>query len=174
MRLGAVLTTDDLPLAELCALRLDGELFAIDEGFAPIDEPDGPGPRARSLAVHCQDRLIAEQRSAAWIWGASPFPPSRHQLCASIGARARPAHVRRAVAREVVIDDDEWVELSGVRVTLPLRTVIDFARFDWEPSLASELMRLYGITPDDCRAELDRRHNLPNKVRAWQRLSSIS
>lgn len=174
MRLGSVLTTDDLPLAELCALRLDGELFAIDEFFTPIDQPDDPAQRARSLAIHCQDRLIAEQRSAAWIWGASDLPPSKHTLCASIGARARPPHVQRALAREVVIDDDEWIQLGGVRVTLPLRTIIDLARFDWDAVLVGELMHLYGITLDDCRAELDRRHNLPNKVRAWKRLSAGS
>ncbi len=74
----------------------------------------------------------------------------------------------------MVIEEGEWIELGGVRVTLPLRTVVDLARFDWSATIAGELMRLYGITLDDCRAELDRRHNLPNKVRAWKRLSADS
>ena len=42
-RLATVLTRNDLPSAELHAMRLDGELFAIDEAFAPIDIPETPG-----------------------------------------------------------------------------------------------------------------------------------
>ena len=45
-----MLGTDDLPLAELCAARIDGDLFAIDEGWAPIDEPDLPSLRAAVVA----------------------------------------------------------------------------------------------------------------------------
>ena len=50
-RLPMVLGTDDLPIAELCAARLDGELFAIDDGWAPVDEPDLPAFRAAVVAL---------------------------------------------------------------------------------------------------------------------------
>ena len=128
-KLTAVLLSADLPLAELCAARLDGELFSIGDGFSPIDLPETAEQRARSILDLCPDRIIAEQRSAAWIWGASDSPPARHELCASLGARSKSVAPRRAIVREVVIDDLSVVELGGIRVTTPLRTILDLARF---------------------------------------------
>ena len=40
-RLPLVLNTDDLPIAELCAARLDGELFAIDAVYDVYRVSDG-------------------------------------------------------------------------------------------------------------------------------------
>ena len=178
-RLSAVLTTLDLPLAELCAARLDGELYGLDDAFAPIDSPDGPAERARSIAHYCQGRLIAEQNSAAWIWGARPSPPTYHELCASLGARARPAFPLRTLVREVVIDQTEFVVLQGVPVTTPLRTIVDLARFGeqfdaTEATTITELLRRGRLTIEDCLTELDRRPNLPNKKRARLRLTGLA
>lgn len=176
-RLTTVLTRADLPLAELCAARLDGEVFAIDEGYSPIDVPSGPLERAASIAHYCQGRLMAEQRTAAWVWGALELPPARHELCASLGARARPAFPIRTSVREVVIDEQGFIVLSGVPVTTPLRTVIDLARFssrfeDAERAVVVRLASVYGFALDQCRAEMDARTNLPNKRRALTRLAS--
>jgi hypothetical protein len=173
-RLASVLRDDDLPYAELCAARLDGEVVAVDDCFAPIDVVLSPDARARAAARDWSSRLIAERRSAAWIWGALAEPPAPHELCASIAARARPPTPARAVVREVAIDADEYVSIGGVRVTTPLRTVADLARFsddfDRDASAVSLLLGLGGLTLDECRAALDRRRNLPGKRRAWQRL----
>lgn len=176
--LSAVLTAHDLPLAELCAARLDGELFALDEAYSPIDAPDGPTERARSIAAYCQGRLMAEQNSAAWIWGARATPPRYHELCASLGARARPVFPLRTLVREVVIDETEFVVLGGVPVTSPLRTIVDLARFNEEfDSSTAETVRqlqlIAGVTTDACLVELERRHNLPNKKRAKLRLMAL-
>ena len=177
-RLSAVLTALDLPLAELSAARLDGELFAIDEAYSPIDVPDGPTERARSIAPYCQGRLMAEQNSAAWIWGARANPPTFHELCASLGARGRPAFPLRTLVREVVIDEIEFVVLGDVPVTTPLRTIVDLVRFtesfDAEAAATvSKLIRLGRLTIAECLIELDRRHNLPNKKRAKVRLAGL-
>ena len=177
-RLSAVLTGVDLPLTELCAARLDGELFAIDEAYAPIDLPDGPIERARSIAPYCQGRLMAEQNSAAWIWGARAAPPAYHELCASLGARARPAFPLRTLVREVVIDETEFVVLGGVPVTTPLRTIVDLVRFgecfdDAESAVILALMRVGRVSIQSCLTELERRHNLPNKKRAKSRLAGL-
>ena len=45
-RLPSVLTTDDFSLAELSALRCDGEVVAVGSCYSPIDQPDGAGIRA--------------------------------------------------------------------------------------------------------------------------------
>jgi hypothetical protein len=174
-RLARVLHPGDLPLAELHAARLDGELVAVDEAFAPIDEADDALTRARSLAAACPPRLVAEQHTAAWIWGATLDPPTPHQLCSSTSARARPPAPLRCVVREVVIDPDEAVVLAGLRVTTPLRTVTDLARFAAEfdarhARIIRDLMRLGRVSLLDCEQALDRRRNLPAKRTAWQRI----
>lgn len=177
--LAPVLRVGDLPLAELCAARLDGELVGVDECFSPIDVRPGPFTRARALTGLWSHRLIAEQRTAAWVWGATSDAPARHQLCASIGARARASTPQRSVVREVVIDADEVAELQSVRVTAPLRTVTDLVRFsarfdDAEIQIVRQLLAVAGLTLDDCRDALDRRRNLPAKRLAWARLRLVA
>jgi len=172
-RLGSVLSARDLPLAELHALRLDGQLTALDECFIPVDQPAGLAERARSLALYCDGRLIVEQHSAAWIWGALPQPPTRHELCASIGARSRSVHPRRLLVREVIIGEADWVEVAGVRVTTPLRTAVDLARFaeSFDLVLVKRLLTDAGLTVQHCIDELQSRRNLPRKKIALERLS---
>jgi hypothetical protein len=177
-RLAPVLHAGDLPLAELFAARLDGELVAIDEAFAPIDARRGPEERAWAAGRFWPQRLIAERATAAWIWGATADPPARHQLCASKDARARPPVPARSSVREVVIAADEYTLLGTVRVTTPLRTMVDLARFatgfDASDVGAVRFLAAFGgVRLDDCRRALDRRRNLPAKKLAWSRLSAV-
>ena len=174
-RLSSVLSARDLPLAELHALRLDGQLTALDECFIPVDQPAGLAERARSLALHCDGRLIVEQHSAAWVWGALPQPPTRHELCASMGARSRSVHPRRLLVREVVIGPADYVQIAGVRVTTPLRTAGDLARFAerFDPDLVERLLAGAGLTAQDCVADLSARRNLPRKKLALTRINAI-
>lgn len=175
-RLSTVLSPADLPLPELYAARLDGELFGIDECFCPVDQAPGMEHRGAALAAVSPDRLIAEQHSAAWIWGALDHPPAPHQFCASIGARVRPALSKRLLVREVVIDDESIVSIGGMLVTTVLRTIIDLARFS-EPFGRSEISivrRLVDIGDLDFAACIDgvhSRRNLPNKHRALERIA---
>ncbi len=178
MRLPAVLSARDLPIAELQAARLDGELFAIDECFSPIDEIEQQRHRAASLAVLVPGRLIAEQHSAAWIHGALDRPPARHEFCADTRARVRPSAPRFAL-REVVIDPIDLLEIGGLGVTAPLRTVLDLARFSTdfgarEREITRALMECGRFDLDDCMAALDRRRNLPGKRRAIIRLTETT
>ena len=177
-RLPPVLTTDHLPLAELCAARLDGELFPLDACFCPIDEPDLPALRAAAIVTHLPGRLIAEQNSAAWILGALWSPPLRHEFCTDISARARPSNVATARVREVVIAPEEIVRVGGLDVTTPLRTAIDLARCrpefgDAERQTVARLMDIGRFGLQECREALDARRNLPNKRLAIERLQSV-
>lgn len=174
-RLPPILSSSDLPFAELLAARLDGEVFRVDDCFAPVDEIEQPMHRARALRAGLPDRFIAEQRSAAWIWGALEHPPLRHQLCAAVGARVRPPGPGWLMSREVVIEPSEVVILGGMRLTTPLRTAIDLARFSRrfgpaEEQIVHRLMRLGGFTIGDCYDDMNRRRNLPNRRQAVQRL----
>lgn len=175
MRLPSVLWAHHLPAPELYAARLDGDLFDIDGCFVPVDEIEQPKHRAAALHAGLAPRLIAEQLSAAWVWGALNSPPTHRQFCVATGARVSHSPARWMTVREVVIDDDEVRLLSGLMVTSPARTVVDLARFSakFEAREQEAVRRLLSGS----RASLDiaidaiaNRRNLPNKRQALDRL----
>jgi hypothetical protein len=172
-----VLTPAEIPLAELGALRLDGDVYALGDGFCSLNEPEDPALRARAVLGSRSDRLIAELGTAAWIWGASPSMPLSHELCADHALRSRPAARSALAVREVRFDPSDVALLDGCRVTIPLRTAVDLARFRPEFSqtdadVVRELARLGDFTVDDCVRLMDRRPNLLEKRRARIRLSA--
>jgi len=169
MRLPSVLSESDLPLPELCAARLDGELFRVDHAFTPVDEIEQPRHRAHALRAGLSERLIAEQLSAAWIWGAVDAPPSPHQFCVALDARVGRARPPWMLVREVVIDEHDVVEFGSALVTSRLRTAVDLARF--ATSFDPAVVRRLGVDPGEAVAEIERRRNLPGKKRALARLS---
>ncbi|MFM9877991.1 MAG: hypothetical protein ACKVOG_09150 [Rhodoglobus sp.] len=171
-----VLRATDLPLAELLAARLDGEVFAVGAGFAPVDELEQPPHRAASLSS-ANPRLIAEQRTAAWIWGALASPPVPHEFCSTLDERVAHQTSRWITVREVVIEPDDMVTLAGRQVTSALRTCVDLARFsaifaDEERQIVRYLMASTGIGMPEFRGHLNRRRNLPHKTLAEERLAS--
>lgn len=175
-RLAPILSRTEFAAPELDALVLDGEVYRVDDCVAPLDEIDGPLLRAAALAVRLPARLIAEQHSAAWIWGAQPQPPARHQVCADITLRARPVLGALLAVREVVLLHDDTAPLSGILVTTPMRTALDLARFvvDWsedESRIVRTLVVLAGCSILDCARVMNRRRNLPNKRIALERLA---
>ena len=177
MRLPAVLSRSEFPLSELGALVLDGEAYRVDGCVCPIDEVPGPVQRAAALARELPERLIAEQHSAAWIWGAQPSPPRRHEVCADITARTRPAPRELISLREVVLLHEDTTVLAGLAVTTPMRTAIDLARFvvEWdetEARILRSLSTLGGFGILDCARAMNRRRNLPNKRVALERLAA--
>jgi hypothetical protein len=172
-----VLTAAELPLAELSALRLDGDVYALGDGFCSLNEPEGPALRARAVLGSRSGRMIAELGTAAWIWGASPTMPLSHELCADHALRSRPAARSALTVREVRFDPSDVASLDGARVTIPLRTAVDLARFrsdysETDAAVARELARLGGFTVGDCLALMDRRPNLLEKRRARTRLTA--
>jgi hypothetical protein len=173
--LSPVLSSEDLPLAELYAARLDGELVAIDNYFFPIDEPDDLRHRTRLLAAMVPVRMIAEQHSAAWAWGVRDLPPVRHQFCVATQARVSVSVAAPHRLREVVIDNTEIACVGGLALTTPLRTAIDIARnrhsyaaIDRE--VVASLMTLGGFGAEDCLRAMNKRRNLPQKNEALVRL----
>ena len=175
--LPAVLSPAEFPEAELAALRLDGELYPLGDGFCALGEPEGPALRARSVLNGRSGRLIAELGTAAWIWGASPTMPLVHELCADHALRSRPASRRAVAVREVRFDPSDIGTLDGVRVTIPLRTAVDLARFRSEFTAEDEdVVRGLALLGDfevaDCIELMDRRPNLLEKRRARIRIEA--
>jgi hypothetical protein len=175
-RLNSVLSRLEFPASELGALVLDGEVYRVDDCVAPVDEIAGPLLRAAALAAELPARLIAEQHSAAWIWGAQDHPPLRHEVCADITARARPALGALLSVREVVLLHEDTALVAGLVVTTPMRTAIDLARFvtEWdedESRIVRELLVIGGCSILDCARAMNRKRNLPNKRIALERLA---
>lgn len=162
-------------MAELQTARLDGEVVTVNGYYSPIDEPDDIGYRAQVLSMELPGRLIAERHSAAWVFGLLDSPPAIQQFCADAGARVRSPSSSRHQIREVVIDDAETLTIGDLRVTTPLRTAIDIARFtvdfgSEDRAIVAGLMRLGGFGLADCAATMERRRNLPGKHRALARI----
>ena len=177
-RLPGVLAASDLPLAELCAARLDGELVALDECFCPVDSVLGVAERAEALSRTVPARLIAERDSAAWVWGALDRPPAVHRLCVDAGARVHPPPRSRLAVREVLLTEADTVTLRGMTVTTPLRTATDIVRFEHrfgvrEARTVSALLRMTGAAADECARAIAVRSHLPHKRRALGRLRSL-
>jgi hypothetical protein len=176
--LAPVLSCNDLPEAELQAARLDGEVFRVGDCFCPIDQVELRVHRALALSTQYSRRLIAEQHTAAWVYGLLNATPLRFEFCVSDRARSRAVNPRQASIREVAIDEDEVVIYAGLRVTSPLRTVTDLSRFSAafgaaEICLVQGLLGIDALTMQDCEAALHRRHNLPGKRRAARRLETV-
>lgn len=140
---GRVLTVNDLPLAELYSARLDGQVFQVADSWCVIDEIDGCSSRAIAASQLVPPRAIAERHTAAWIYGVAP-EPRRHQFCVVIGARTTALWSPRAQVREIVRTPDDVNTVSGVRVTTPLRTAVDLARYT-PPSTSAPTNELIGI-----------------------------
>src|SRR3990170_1397188 len=172
--LPSVLSRFDLPEAELHAAKLDGELFAIDECFGPVDIVELSHHRGQSLSRVLPPRLIAELRTAAWVLGALGYPPYVRQVCADSAARYRCIGVPRLSVREVVLHEDDTVYRGGLRVTTPLRTTLDLARFNAEfdgsdALLVGRLAEIGSFGLAEVLEDLDGRRHLPGKSRAANR-----
>lgn len=178
VRLPSILASASLPVAELSALRLDGELFALADGFTPLDTLVSPVQRAAGLELPRSDRVIAALGTAAWVWGAAETPPRRSEVIIPAGERVNRQPLHRLMLRECVVGRSDWVPLAGVRVTSPLRTAVDLCRFREQLSAEDvdavrRLAESDGFLLADAVLLLERRRNLHHKNRALERLARI-
>ncbi|MBX3068059.1 MAG: hypothetical protein IT191_02800 [Microbacteriaceae bacterium] len=118
--------TELFGIAELSAAVLDGEIVKLNESYHSVCEIQDAALRADSLRL--ADRLIAERRTAAWIYGALPTPPTLLEVCMNIKFRTRPPTGRFVNVREVVISDRELLRIGRTLVTSPKRTILDLLR----------------------------------------------
>ncbi|MGG7307092.1 type IV toxin-antitoxin system AbiEi family antitoxin [Curtobacterium sp. AB451] len=176
-----LLTTDDWPEAELRAAVLAGELVAVGACWASPTEPQTPSLRAAAAAWSLGDaRFIAGTRTAAWIWGAVSRAPSPVEGCVPLRVRV---HTDGAVhVREVVIADEDTVVLGGLRVTTPLRTVVDLLRspgdrpggFDPADARAvAGLLAIEAVSVDEVIGHLAALGTIPMVRQAERRLAAV-
>lgn len=176
-----LLTSDDWPEAELRAAVLAGELVAVGACWASPAEPQTPTLRAAAAAWALRDtRLIAGTRTAAWVWGAVSRAPAPLEACVPLRVRV---HVDGALrVREVVITDEDVVVLGGLRVTTPLRTVVDLLRSPgdrpggFDPSDAAAvagLLAIGAVSVDAVAGSLATLGTIPMARQAERRLRAV-
>lgn len=167
----------DLPDPERQAMRLDGEVYRLADGYLPIAVPDVPTTRAVATLAHRPRRLVAARLTAAWIWGAISSAPRRGEYLVDIDARWRPQPAEAIDVVESVIHPGDIDVLGGVAVTTPLRTAVDLARFrsEFTPADAAAvvvLARQGGFSLADSLGVMNRGRNLAGKQLATERLTA--
>jgi hypothetical protein len=178
-RLNSVLTTADMPLAELCAARLDGDLVAIDECFRPVDLPEFDWHRSAAIASLAPAHTIVEQFSAAWVHGIVLEPPSVHQFCVAAGNSLPRFPGKRITVREVTIAKDEIVLVGGTAITTPLRTALDIIRLSpvfesHDHNVIVGLIDLAGMKSSDFADLVSQLPSIAHKRRALKRAVTLS
>ncbi|PWC04050.1 hypothetical protein DCE94_07710 [Agromyces badenianii] len=177
-KLPSVLSIDDLPLAELCAARIDGELIALDEAWAPVDEPDLPALRAAAIALRAPRALVIERYSAAWVHGALPAPPPIAQFCVPRSSRVAVITAPRVVVREVALAEIDIVDFAHARCTSLVRTGFDLLRepghADARPErVVTELCAERAGLFDELGARLALAARMPHRAIALERLDRV-
>jgi len=125
-----VLDVRDLPGPVLRAAALDGELWRVGDGYAPVDLPSDAASRALSLRGLAAGGRILADRTAAWVWGAAPTLPEPRTVIVTAVAVAAHGNgvpepgVRSRLAR---VPAEDLARPGGVAVTTPRRTAIDLA-----------------------------------------------
>jgi len=119
---------DRLSRAELTAACLDGHLVELGDAYIPADAVETAALRAGSLTRLLGETLAATHLTAAWIHGGIPQPPGRHTVQRGVPRRLHVMPDRHVVYRDVAVPTTDLVLIGGVRVTTPVRTLIDLAR----------------------------------------------
>lgn len=99
----------------------------------PADAIESMAMRAASLRAICGGRLVACLWSAAWVYGALDDPPARHAVMRRAAHRVGNLIDKRSVFHDVGAEDADVLEIAGVFVTSPLRTLVDVSRRIREP-----------------------------------------
>lgn len=119
---------DRLSTAELTAARLDGDVVEIGEAFMPADAVETRELRAGALRGLVGAGVAVTRVSAAWVHGAVPDPPARHCVQRRTARRITAVVDARLDYRDVRLPPSDVMVISGVAVTIPVRTLVDLVR----------------------------------------------
>jgi len=112
--------------------------------------------RAGAAALVISPHAVVADRTAAWIWGVDCFSFRELDVVPPLETRTLRGH--RAPTRSGIrggqrdLGPDDWVFISGVRVTTPLRTALDLGcNLSRRDALAAmdALARAHGFTPTE-------------------------
>jgi hypothetical protein len=175
MRIPAVLSADELPEPELITAVLDGELQRLGGAYCPVDTVIDEFHRACCVAAQSPAYTIAEQHTAAWIYGIELELQQPLQLCVDASRKVHPISTRMLAFREVVISPRDVRVFGNRAVTAPLRTAVDLARFSAQfaardEEIVRQLAQYGRFDLEACHSAIYGRRNLPGKRLALHRL----
>lgn len=120
-------------------MRADGLLLPLWGTTArTAGTRETPRVRAAALAPLVPARAVLGRVSAVWVHAGGPAP-RRADVLVAAGARRPDPHPARRVA-EATLTPDDLVTVAPVRLTSPLRTALDVARWE-EPATARDAVR---------------------------------
>lgn len=174
-----ILSSNDFPEAELCALRLDGELYRLGECFRPVDLPADKFGRALAVARAGHPKLVADRLTAAWIHGVVDEAPYPAQFCVDTRVRAHNTVLLRFGARQVILGSSEIELLGSQQVTSAMRTAVDIAHCSTdfgtvERELIRSLAQHGDFTLADCADVLEAGPKWSGRRATARRLASLA
>ena len=155
----------EFSVAELTAARLDGELLAVGDGFAPVGAPVDSRHRAAALLADVPPGYTVVGRSAAWLHGAGGRCPVPVEIGGS-GPAARWERPYRSVrTMRIRLDQRLRILVGGLELSTlsPIGTAIDLARIGETTEDAALLAAVMH------RCALDR-HSIDTALAAWTHL----
>lgn len=158
----------EFSVAELSSARLDGELLAVGDGFAPIGDPVDARHRAAALLGDVPPGCTIVGRSAAWLHGAGGRCPVPVEV-GGPGPSSRWVRPYRSVRTMRIREGHRMfipVGPSELPVLSPVGTVIDLARIASTPAderLMADVVRRCGVGLDELRRSLEEWTHLPGK-----------
>lgn len=135
--------------------------------------PDSRELRARALALIIPESATVALHTAAWLYGVNTFQPGlRHELTPFVviphgGHRPEGG---AAVTFQTVLPDYDVREVSGVRVTSPLRTTTDLLRLvrfrPYALAAGDAMVGAGGVDPEIVRESVAQLRRLPGLKQA--------
>jgi hypothetical protein len=173
-----LLSSADLPDAELQTAALDGDVFRLDRVFCSVAEFDVPWRRASVFAP--SGSLVVARHSAAWVWGARGAAPRVHEVFRD-GPGKNSHDPEGFHVSATSVDPSDLVDFGApgapVRVTSPTRTVVDLCRADHFDAFTQTVVRRlaseHRVERAGCNVVLDRARSLPHRNRARSRLDAL-
>ncbi|PVZ94901.1 hypothetical protein DDQ50_11495 [Amnibacterium flavum] len=161
----------------MCALRLDGDLFAVGDGYVCADTFEDAAVRIGSIADSLRGPRIAARETASWVFGATDECPRPIEVIVPAGKSQSTEAMRGVRVRESVLRDDEVIGIGGLRVTSPLRTAVDLVRMrSYSPATATmvaALLRNEGIGTAAVLALLADRRFQRERIRGTRRILDL-
>jgi hypothetical protein len=151
-------------------LRWIAYALSIDAGV-----PDSPSVRARAARLVVPDHAVASDDYAAFVLGADTRSPGHRweqrpmYLVQHTRYRSAPGYAR--VRQSNHIPDDDVMEISGLRLTTPLRTASDLLRLRKRPyalAAADAMAFAHLIQPDDLCSYITNLSRLPGLRQAQE------
>jgi hypothetical protein len=164
-------------VAEVCAMRVDGESWPVGSADVVIDMPIDTHARIAVIASELPDGLVVMGVAAAWVWGCMPAIPDKRDVARADGLRlgtTLPQHFR---IRDVFWTDGDIVTTNAGAVTSIPRTMLDIARYETRVSereilrVLCDLNQLLPCSREDALQRLHATAHLPYKSRALERLA---